>query len=82
MARLPTCTPAQAARVERCVLDIKNKGDTGVNPWAVCQAAIGCARPRQGRDTRQAIPSPAEAAGILGKIEAMVQELRKEGIQV
>mgnify|MGYP001583025001 CR=1 FL=1 len=81
MARLPTCTPAQTERLERCIQQVKASG-ADVNPWAVCQAAIGCARPRQGRNARQAIPSPAEAAGILGKIEAMVQELRKEGIQV
>jgi len=77
-ANLPPCTSAQAKELERCIQDVKARsGD--VNPWAVCQAALGCARPQSltgvaaegGR-----ISPPADADRVL----AMIEDMLKDGV--
>lgn len=43
--RLPPCTAGQQRRLERCMQKVKARGSP-VNPYAVCQKALGCRRRR------------------------------------
>lgn len=38
---LPLCTPSEQERMERCIQEVKARGGKA-NPWAVCQASLGC----------------------------------------
>lgn len=42
---LPACTAQQVRLVESCIQQLKTSGDTQVNPWAMCQASVGCRQP-------------------------------------
>ena len=72
LATLPGCSPSQAAAVERCIQDIKARGDTSVNPWAVCQSSAGCALPH-----RQ--PAATQEEEDQKFMDRLVEALRKEG---
>lgn len=67
---LPGCTPSQAATVEQCIQDIKAKGDTNVNPWAVCQSSVGCALPHG------QVSQEEEEERFMDKL---IEALKKEG---
>jgi hypothetical protein len=43
--RLSICSPSEARKLERCILDVKKKiKETGYkgNPYAICRASVGC----------------------------------------
>ena len=68
----PICTPAQAARLERCIKEVKAKG-TARNPWAVCTASIGCRFPA----SRRGLPminqrAPCQTPGLSGAAAALL----------
>ena len=72
LARFPNCTPAQAARLERCIREVKAKG-TARNPWAVCTASIGCRFPA----SKRGLPSinqqaPCQTPGLSGTAAALL----------
>ena len=69
---LSTCTPAQAARLERCIKEVKAKGGK-VNPWAVCTASIGCRFPA----SKRGLPminqkAPCQTPGLSGAAAALL----------
>ena len=70
LGALPSCSPEQAAAVERCIQDIKARGDTSVNPWAVCQSSVGCAL------SHRQVSQEEEDERFMDKL---VEALRKEG---
>ena len=68
---LPLCTSSQATALERCIQDIKAKGDASVNPWATCQSSIGCTLPHKQPATQE-----EEDQRFM---DALVEALKKEG---
>lgn len=90
--RLPLCTPAQQKRLERCILALKARGSKA-NPWAVCQAALECARRRwqipadsgnwvYAPELRQQIGMGLRWGGFLRNMQRSLMHIQEELVEV
>lgn len=76
---LPRCSPAEAKRLERCIRDVKAKGE-GVNPWAVCQASIGCKKPHR-LSLAQVLAGDMPGYDVVEATETEEDKRRKEAVR-
>lgn len=75
----------QAARLERCVPEVKRCGDR-VNPFAACTASVGCRRALMKREGVAEVVK-AKAAGkkvadlTVGELKAIIHEMIEESLE-